>query len=104
MARSMVVEYYADRTTIALPYTDYDGIIRYGRHYGVRYLVLDENTATRLRPQLGFLRRVDEAPGLRLVHEAHGEAGTTRIFALDPPPPTDAPPGPRLGFVGDGPA
>jgi 4-amino-4-deoxy-L-arabinose transferase-like glycosyltransferase len=102
MARSQVVEYYSHRTTIALPYTDYDTMLAYGRYYGVQYLVLDENTASRLRPQFGFLRFQDRAPGLRLVHEAAGEGGETRIFAFDPAPPTDVRPGPHLGFVGDG--
>jgi hypothetical protein len=103
MARSQVVEYYSHRTTIALPYTDYAGILAYGRHYGVQYLVLDDNTVSRLRPQLGFLRFQNNAPGLELVHEAVGEGGTTRIFAFSPRTPADhAPPGPHLGFVGDG--
>lgn len=103
MARSQVVEYYSDRTTIALPYTDYQRIIEYARHYGVRYVVLDVNTMVRLRPQLGFLQWEDKAPGLRLVHEAVGEGGATRIFVLDPAPTVDdPPPGPHLGFVGDG--
>jgi Dolichyl-phosphate-mannose-protein mannosyltransferase len=102
MARSQVVEYYSHRTTIALPYTDYDTMLAYGRYYGVQYLVLDENTSSRLRPQFGFLRFQDRAPGLRLVHEAAGEGGKTRIFAFDPAPPTDVRPGPHLGFVGDG--
>jgi hypothetical protein len=102
MARSQVVEYYSHRTTIALPYADYDRILAYGRYYGVQYLVLDDNTSTNLRPQLEFLRFRDTAPGLRLVHEAAGEGGNTRIFAFDPAPPTDVRPGPHLGFVGDG--
>jgi hypothetical protein len=102
----MVVEYYAERPTIALPWAGLDRVLAFGRHYGVRYLVLDANTAERLRPQLAPLRTVDRVPGLRLVHEAAGEGGATRVFTLDPPPPPppdgDPPAGPRLGFVGDG--
>ena len=103
MARSQIVEYYAHRTTIALPYTDYPQMLAYGRHYGVQYLVLDANTAANLRPQFEFLRDVDVAPGLKLVHESLGEGGATRVFAFHPATPVaDAPPGPHLGFVGDG--
>jgi hypothetical protein len=102
MARSYVVEYYAERPTIAIPYGDYDQVLRFARHYGAQYLVLDENTSGRLRPQLALLQLFDVLPGLRLVHEARAEGGVTRIFALDPAPSTDVPMGPRLGFVGDG--
>lgn len=103
MARSQIVEYYSHRTTVALPYTDYPQMLAYGRHYGVQYLVLDANTAANLRPQYEFLRTIDVAPGLKLVHESLGEGGATRVFAFHPATPADdAPPGPHLGFVGDG--
>jgi hypothetical protein len=102
MARSMVVEYYAHRPTVAIPDTDYEGILRFARHYGVQYLVLDQNTTGRLRPQLVLLQLFPRMPGVRLVHEARAEGRTTRIFALDPAPSRDAPMGPSLGFVGDG--
>jgi hypothetical protein len=102
MARSMVVEYYARRPTVAIPDTGYDGVLRFARHYGVQYLVLDQNTTGRLRPQLVLLQLFPRLPGVRLVHEARAEGRTTRIFALDPAPSRDAPMGPALGFVGDG--
>jgi Dolichyl-phosphate-mannose-protein mannosyltransferase len=102
MARSMVVEYYARRPTVAIPDADYEGILRFARHYGVQYLVLDQNTTGRLRPQLVLLQLFPRMPGVRLVHEARAEGRTTRIFALDPAPSRDAPMGPSLGFVGDG--
>jgi 4-amino-4-deoxy-L-arabinose transferase-like glycosyltransferase len=102
MARSMVVEYYARRPTVAIPDTGYDGVLRFARHYGVQYLVLDQNTTGRLRPQLVLLQLFPRLPGVRLVHEARAEGRTTRIFALDPAPSRDAPMGPPLGFVGDG--
>jgi Dolichyl-phosphate-mannose-protein mannosyltransferase len=101
MTRSMVVEYYAERDVMAIPHAELDAILRYGNHYGAQYLVVDWYTAVRLRPQLRTLREVDAVAGLRLVHELRAEGRTTRIFALDPPPPHDAPPGPSLGFVGD---
>jgi 4-amino-4-deoxy-L-arabinose transferase-like glycosyltransferase len=110
MARSMVVEYYADRPTIAVPYADVGDITRFARHYGVRYLVVDESHASRLRPQLlpllGTRPAADaetSAVGLRLVHEVRAEGRITRVFALDPPPRSTTEQGPPLGFMGDGP-
>ena len=102
MTRSMVVEYYDERPSMAIPYADLDHILTYGRYYGARYLVVDWYTAVRLRPQLEILRTVDEVPGLRLVHQLRSEGRTTRIFELDPAPQPGRPPGPSLGFVGDG--
>jgi hypothetical protein len=102
MTRSMVVEYYDERPSMAIPYADLDHILTYGRYYGARYLVVDWYTAVRLRPQLEILRTVDEVPGLRLVHQLRSEGRTTRIFELDPAPLPGRPPGPSLGFVGDG--
>jgi Dolichyl-phosphate-mannose-protein mannosyltransferase len=102
MTRSMVVEYYADRPTMAIPYASVGEILRYARHYGARYLVVDWYTAVRLRPQLAPLRTTDRIPGLQLAHQVRAEGRTTRIFALDPPPPSVGPIGSSLGFVGDG--
>jgi hypothetical protein len=102
MTRSMVVDYYAERPTMAIPYASLDEILRYARHYGARYLVVDWYTAVRLRPQLAPLRSTDRIAGLRLAHEVRAEGRTTRIFALDPPPPSVGPIGSSLGFVGDG--
>jgi hypothetical protein len=102
MTRSMVVEYYAVRPTMAIPYASIDEILRYARHYGARYLVVDWYTAVRLRPQLAPLRTTDRLPGLRLAHELRAEGRTTRVFALDPPPPSVGPIGSSVGFVGDG--
>ncbi|HYZ99642.1 MAG TPA: glycosyltransferase family 39 protein [Acidimicrobiales bacterium] len=97
ITRSMVVEHYADRPTMAMPYADLDDIVRYARHHGAQYLVLDRNTA-RLRPQLAPLRRKDDVPGLRPVHEVQVEGRTAAIFALEPAPPKDRPMGAPLGF------
>lgn len=102
MTRSMVVEYYAHREAMAIPYADLPAILRFGQNYGAQYLVLDWYTAVRLRPQLEFLRVVDIAPGLTLVHELTAEGHTTRIFKLVPTPTGVHPRGPSLGFVGDG--
>lgn len=101
MSRSMVVEYYAERPTMAIPYADIGQILDYGRHYGAQYIVVDWYTVRRLRPQLAPLRDGQGVPGLRLVHEVRREARTTRVFALDPAPAVSDEVGPSLGFMGD---
>jgi len=101
MTRSFVVQHYAERPVLAIPYADFDEIMRWARHYGAGYLVVDTFTATRVRPQLEPLLHRDDWPGLALVHEVHADGGTTRVFALDPPPPPSDEVGPSLGFIGD---
>ena len=101
MTRSFVVEYYAERPAVAVPYADLDEIVAFARHYGVRYLVADASSVRRMRPQLAPLLERDVVAGLRLEHEECAEGACTRVFALDPaPPPSDEAP-PTLGFVGD---
>src|SRR5262245_24450780 len=105
MARSFVVEYYAERATVAMPYDDLDGILAFARHYGVRWLVVDETSAARVRPQV--LPLLTAGPGsvpdgLALAYTTTDEGRTTSVFALDPAPPPVAEPGPALGFMGDG--
>jgi hypothetical protein len=105
MARSFVVEYYAERATVAMPYDDLDGILAFARHYGVRWLVVDQTSAARVRPQVLRLLTAGagtEPDGLVLVYTTTDEGRTTSVFALDPAPPPVAEPGPPLGFMGDG--
>jgi hypothetical protein len=102
MSRSMVVEFYAERPTMAIPYADLDEILAYARHYGAKYIVVDWYTVRRLRPQLASLRDDAGVPGLRLVYKVREEGRTTRVFALDPVPLVPEVIGPPLGFVGDG--
>src|SRR5690606_19538478 len=104
VSRSMVVDFYDERPTIAMPYASLDEVLQFSRSHGARYIVADEAHISRLRPQLSVLMDGDDVEGLRLVHSVTAEDRTTRIYALDPPPPPpdeddDAP---RLGFVGDG--
>jgi 4-amino-4-deoxy-L-arabinose transferase-like glycosyltransferase len=106
VTRSMVVDLYADRPTLALPDADLGATLRYARHYGATYLVADSAHIERFRPQLAFLLDeglgADDVDGLGLVHESTAEGRTTRVFALDPPPPPSSADGPSLGFMGDG--
>jgi 4-amino-4-deoxy-L-arabinose transferase-like glycosyltransferase len=102
MTRSMIVEFYAERPSVAMPAAGLDEVLRFGRHYGVDYLVADWYTVDRLMPELGVLMGDGEVPGLRLVHEVRAEGREARIFALDPPAPDSSAPPPPLGFTGDG--
>ena len=103
MTRSMVVEFYAERPAMAIPYAEMDEIVAYARHYGAQYIVVDWYTIVRLRPQLAPLKDSSfVAPGLRLVWKERVEGRTTRIYAVEPAPAAGRPMGPPLGFVGDG--
>jgi hypothetical protein len=103
ITRSMVVEFYAERPAMAIPYAEIDELIAYARHYGAQYIVVDWYTIVRLRPQLEPLKDPTfVVPGLRLVWQERVEGRTSRIYAVEPAPDTDSPMGPPLGFVGDG--
>lgn len=101
MTRSMVVEFYADRRTVAMPFDDLPTVLRFARHYGVRYVVATKNKLKALRPKLRTLLRHGPHPGLRLVFEDKVEGELVRVFALDPPPGDGASDAPGLGFTGD---
>ncbi|HEY7069008.1 MAG TPA: glycosyltransferase family 39 protein [Acidimicrobiales bacterium] len=102
MTRSMIVEFYAERPSVAMPAAGLDEVLTFARHYGVDYLVADWYTVDRLMPELGVLMEDGDVPGLRLVHEVRAEGREARIFALDPPAPDSSAPPPPLGFTGDG--
>ena len=103
MTRSFHVQGYSERDVVAFPYADYLSTLEFARRMGVSYLVADETTIRRRRPELfDLLMREDGAPdGLELAHEFTQRAMTVKIYRLDPPaPPTDQPPLP-LGYVSD---
>jgi hypothetical protein len=102
MTRSMIVEFYAERPSVAMPAAGLDEVLRFARHYGVDYLVADWYTVDRLMPELGVLMDDAAVPGLRLVHEAQAEGREARVFALDPPPRESSAAPPPLAFTGDG--
>ncbi len=101
MTRSMVVEFYAQRATVALPDAELDEVLAYARHYGVRYIVADQSRMATLRPQLVSLLREGPWPGLKLVNDDRVEVRRVRVFAVDPPPDTAVDDAPSNGFVGD---
>ena len=79
-------------------------MLEFARHYGVRYVVLDETThGDRLVPS--WCRQCEQDDSPRAPARARSwpsEDRAARIFALDPaPPPSLDDPRPHLGFVGD---
>lgn len=102
MTRSYHVQGYAHRPVVALPYADYDEVLRYARTMGVRWLVADQPTIDGRRPELhDALFAPTAPPGLRLAHEFTERGRRVRIFELDPPPPPSRYPPQPLGYVGD---
>jgi hypothetical protein len=103
MTRSFHVQGYSERDVVAFPSAQYPEMLAFAQRMGVDYVVADEATMRRRRPEVyATLMQEDGAPpGLRLVHEFTESGQTVRIFALDPPaPPTNQPPLP-LGYVSD---
>ena len=102
MTRSFHVQAYANRPVVAMPASDYATMLKFARRMGVDYVVADEATVSRRRPELyAALMTWDDPPGLELVKSLTERGEEVRIFRLDPlPPPSDRPPIP-LGYVSD---
>lgn len=102
MTRSFHVQYYAHRPVVAMPSSDYATMLKFARRMGVDYVVADEATVSRRRPELyAALLQWEQPPGLKLIHTIERRGQQVRIFELDPlPPPSDRPPIP-LGYVSD---
>ena len=103
MTRSFHVQDYSQRPTVAWPYADWPTTLEFARRMGVTYIVADDTTVRRRRPELyDLLVRSDEVPeGVVLVHEFTERGKVVKIYQLDPAaPPTDQPPLP-LGYVSD---
>lgn len=103
MTRSQVVAFYADRSTVALPYASPERIMAFARHWGAEYVVADEFILWEWRPQLRYLFGPGPYPGLKLVHEVEREGRLVRVFAFDPPvEPSKTRNLPGLAHQGDG--
>lgn len=81
MARKPMTAFYAERSWVPLPYTDYEGLLRSLRVGRISYLVMDEIFAGRLRPQLRFLlyepdriRSLTELVPVHVLNEQRGRA------------------------------
>ncbi|CAN5793314.1 hypothetical protein BH10ACT1_BH10ACT1_35310 [soil metagenome] len=102
MTRSFHVQAYAHRPVVAMPSSDYATMLRFARRMGVDYVVADEATISRRRPELyAALLQWRDPPGMRLIKTIRERGQDVRIFQLDPlPAPSDQPPIP-LGYVSD---
>ena len=103
MTRSFHVQGYSHRDVVAMPSAEYRSMLEFARRMGVSYVVADEGTIKRRRPEMyDILMRETGAPaGLKLVHEFTERGVRVKIYKLDPPaPPTIQPPLP-LGYVSD---
>lgn len=103
MTRSFHVQGYSERPVVAMPYGEYRSVLEFARRMGVTYIVADETTIKRRRPELyDILMRENGAPvGLKLAHQFTQDGVTVKIYQLDPAaPPTTQPPLP-LGYVSD---
>lgn len=101
MTRSMVVGFYADRQTVAMPYSGIYTLLDFARHHGVRYIVLDEYQMNGLRPQFYSLFHSRPQEGLTLAQQWVTDGRVTRIYELTPPPKRGSTDAPGVGFVGD---
>lgn len=103
MTRSFHVQAYSLRPVVAMPSSDYPTMLKFARRMGVDYVVADEATISRRRPELyaALLGDWKEPPGLKLVQTITERGEEVRIFQLDPlPSPSERPPIP-LGYVSD---
>ena len=101
MTRSMVVGFYADRRTVAMPYSSLDEMLAFARHHGVGYIVADEYQLRSLRPQFGRMFSTLDVPGLKYETQFVIDGRITRVYSLDPVPKRGSPDAPGVGFVGD---
>jgi len=84
MSRVPEIAYYARARWVALPYADTAGVMAAARRAGARFLVLDELTIRRRRPDLLPLLQQPPPPGLTLVHETDEfPERRVRVFAVD---------------------
>ena len=77
-------------------------VVAFGRHYGVRYLVVDRANTVRYRPQLAPLLAGRPGPGLHAVYGGGARNPSTVVYELVPRPPTFRGSVPRLDHVGEG--
>jgi hypothetical protein len=103
MTRSFHVQGYSDRDVVAMPSAEYRAMLEFARRMGVSYIVADETTVRRRRPEVyDILMRETGAPaGLKLVHQFTERGVRVKIYELDPPAPETLQPPLPLGYVSD---
>lgn len=101
MTRSMIVEYYAERFAVPVPYAGEEEVLAFAEHHGVDYLVVDEYNFGVLRPQLMGLLDGPPPEGSHAVYDLDYSGRRVLVLQLATPglPETVDPPG--IGFMGD---
>ena len=87
LGTSQVVGYYAGRDIVPVPYASPRQVVAFGRHYGVRYLVVDRGNTVRFRPQLASLLSAHPGPGLKRVFGGRAPYTGVVVLELVPRPP-----------------
>jgi hypothetical protein len=83
MARYPAVAFYADAKWEPTPNATWPEVLRYARHVGADYFVLDGREVEGLRPQLAFLvEGEDVPPELELVHVDTSEGGKMVVYQI----------------------
>lgn len=85
MARYPAIAFYADTRWEPTPNATWPEVLRYARHVGADYFVLDGREVEKLRPQLAFL--VDESqtpPELERVYVDTSEGERLMIYRIRP--------------------
>jgi 4-amino-4-deoxy-L-arabinose transferase-like glycosyltransferase len=101
MSTTTIPGFYAGRSTVPTPYAGQRRVIDFMRHYGVRYLVVDQAHGTRFRPQLRPLAYSNPWDDLRAVYRHREDGRRLVVYELVPAPGGPAGRVPILGQVGD---
>ena len=102
MTRSMVVEYYAERRGVAIPYASPEEVLEFAAHHGVDYIVADSYSFRQLRPQLIDWARGHAPEGYSIVYRDQRSSRNVIVLEVDHPTSTEPPDPPGMGFMGDG--
>ncbi|MBC7258330.1 MAG: glycosyltransferase family 39 protein [Chloroflexi bacterium] len=87
MARYPAIAFYADARWEPTPNATWPEVLRYARHVGADYFVLDSREVEKLRPQLAFLMdKTQIPPELELVHVDTSEGETLMVYRIKPNP------------------
>ena len=101
MTRSMVLEYYADRRAVAIPYASPDEVLDFAAANGVDYIVADSYSFRQLRPQLIDWARGHAPEGYSIVYRDQRSSRNVIVLKADAAS-TGAKDPPGIGFMGDG--
>ena len=84
MSTTTIPGFYAGRATVPTPYAGQGRVIEFMRHYGVRYLIVDQAHGTRFRPQLRPLAYHNKWNELRAVYRHREDGRRLVVYELVP--------------------